>query len=405
MLNALIIDDAADTRLYVRALLEAWGYNAVDAADGLDGLERMGEASIELVICDWMMPRMSGLEFCQAVRAAQFQHYVYLILLTSRSDKSDLLAGLNAGADDFLSKPVDAKLLRARLRVAERILTVQGLLADQNRTLRESRARLQQAYDQIQRDLASAARIQRQMLPPPDRLVSPFRAESLFLPAAQVSGDSFNYFLISNDLIGFYLFDVSGHGVQAALFSARLNSSLLPALASDRTLAETGAPAAGFPGPGPFLSEVNTRWVEPDAEFDNYATIAYGTLDKRSGEANIALAGHPPPLLLRNAGEIETLGAGGLPFGMFPDVDYEPQRVVLHAGDRLIMYSDGVTECANPRGELFGIERMQRALATSAGDNRLGLTRELEAQLQQWSGTLDFEDDISVLVLGRDRES
>jgi len=404
-LNALIVDDAADTRLYVRALLEAWGYNTVDAADGLDGLERMREASIELVICDWMMPRMSGLEFCTAVRAAPFPHYVYLILLTSRSDKSDLLAGLSAGADDFLSKPVDAKLLRARLRVAERILTVQGLLADQNRTLRESRERLQQAYDQIQRDLTSAARVQRQMLPPPDRLVAPFRAESLFLPAAQVSGDSFNYFQLNNELIGFYLFDVSGHGVQAALFSARLNSSLLPTLASDRTAAGTGAPVAGFPGPAQFLSEVNTRWVEPEAEFDNYATIVYGTLDKQSGEAHVALAGHPPPLVLRNSGGIESLAAGGLPFGMFPDVDYEPQRVLLYPGDRLILYSDGVTECANRQGELFGIERMQGALAASAADHRSGLTRELEAQLQQWSGTLDFEDDISVLVLERDSES
>ncbi len=404
-MNSLIIDDAADTRLYVRALLEGWGYNTVEAADGLDGLDRMRETSIQLVICDWIMPCLSGLEFCRAVRAAQFPYYVYLILLTSRSDKSDLLAGLNAGADDFLSKPVDAKLLRARLRVAERILTVQGLLADQNRTLRESRERLQYAYDQIQRDLASAARIQRQMLPPPDRLVEPFRAESLFLPAAHVSGDSFNYFYLNNELIGFYLFDVSGHGVQAALFSVRLNASLLPALTSDWTAAGNGSLAAGFPGPGRFLSEVNTRWVEPDVEFDNYATIAYGTLDKQSGEAHIVLAGHPPPLVLRNAGGIETLAAGGLPFGMFPDVNYESQRLVLHAGDRLILYSDGVTECANPQGELFGIERMQSALAARPGDNRLGLTRELEAQLQRWSGTLDFQDDISVLVLERESET
>ncbi|WP_295447328.1 SpoIIE family protein phosphatase [uncultured Thiodictyon sp.] len=404
-MNALIIDDAADTRLYVRALLDAWGYNTVDGADGLDGLERMGEATIELVICDWMMPRMSGLEFCKAVRAAAFKHYVYIILLTARSDKSDLLEGLSAGADDFLSKPVDAKLLRARLRVAERILTVQGQLADQNRTLRESRERLQQAYNQIQRDLTSAARIQRQMLPPADRLVSPFSTESLFLPAAQVSGDSFNFFPLNQDLIGFYLFDVSGHGVQAALFSARLNAALMPTAASHRSLADLGTPAAGFPGPGPFLSDVNSRWIDPDADFENYATIVYGTLDKHCGEAQIVLAGHPPPLILRNCGVIETLEPGGLPFGMFPDVDYQPQRVLLNAGDRLILYSDGVTECSNRQGELFGIARMQSALAASTGDHRLGLTRELEAQLQQWSGTLDFDDDISVLVLERDSES
>ena len=404
-MNALIIDDAADTRLYVRTLLEAWGYNTFAANDGLDGLECLREANIELVICDWMMPRMSGLEFCKAVRNAERGHYIYLILLTARSDKSDLLEGLNAGADDFLSKPLDAQVLRARVRVAERILTLQGQLADQNRMMRESRQRLQQAYDQIQQDLASAARIQRQMLPPADRLVVPFRAESLFLPAAQVSGDSFNFFQIDNDRIGFYLFDVSGHGIQAALFSARLTSALMPTAASDRTEVGAGAAALGFLGPGPFLSEVNTRWVEPDAAMENYATIVYGTLDKHCGDADVVLAGHPPALVLRNDGGIESLEPGGLPFGMFPNVAYESQRVLLNRGDRLILYSDGVTECRNPQGELFGIERLRSALAANAGDNRLGLTRELEAQLQQWSGALDFEDDISVLVLERVRES
>jgi sigma-B regulation protein RsbU (phosphoserine phosphatase) len=271
--------------------------------------------------------------------------------------------------------------------------------------LRESRERLQQAYDQIQHDLASAARIQRQMLPPTDRLISPFRTESLFLPAAQVSGDSFNFFQINHDLIGFYLFDVSGHGIQAALFSARLTSSLMPIAAVDRFDVDAGTPAAGFPGPGVFLSRLNARWVEPEAEMENYATIAYGTLDRRSGEVEIVLAGHPPPLVLRQGGGIETLGPGSLPFGMFPLVEYRSQRFLLHAGDRLVLYSDGVTECGNRDGELFGIERLQSALTASAGDSKLGLTRELEAQLQRWSDSLDFEDDVSVLVLERVNEA
>jgi phosphoserine phosphatase RsbU/P len=180
---------------------------------------------------------------------------------------------------------------------------------------------------------------------------------------------------------------------------------LTPAVASDRI--ECGACGAGarFPGPGRFLSDLNTRWIEPVAEFEHYATIAYGTLDKHRGEAQVVLAGHPPPLVLRRAGGIESLEPGELPFGMFPGVEYEPQRLLLNAGDRLILYSDGVTDCCNPQGEVFGIERMLEAIAASAGDHRLGFTRELEAQLQQWSGTLDFEDDISVLVLERDSES
>jgi phosphoserine phosphatase RsbU/P len=399
--NALIIDDAADTRLYVRTLLETWGYSTLEATDGLEGLETMRTTDVELVICDWMMPNLSGLEFCRAVRSAGLRHYVYLIMLTARSDRSDLLEGLNAGADDFLSKPFDAQIMRARLRVAERILTLQGQLADQNRSLLESRQRLQQAYDQIKRELASAARIQRQMLPPADRLVSPFRIESLFLPAAQVSGDSFNFFPLNRNQIGFFLLDVSGHGVQAALFSARLNGALVPTAASDLHQDGTSISADIFSGPGPFLSELNDRWLEPEAELENYATIAYGTLDRHSGEGEIVLAGHPPPLILRKSGAIDSLKPGGLPFGMFQGADYESQAFALGPGDRLILYSDGVTECCNQAGEQFGIERMQAALAASAGDHRARMTRELEAQLQQWSGSLDFEDDVSLLVLER----
>lgn len=400
-MNALIIDDAADTRLYLRTLLDTWGYSTVDAADGLSGLKCMREGDIELVICDWMMPRMSGIDFCRAVRARDFGHYVYLIMLTARSGKSDLIEGLSAGADDFLTKPLDVPVLRARLRVAERILTLQGQIADQNRSLRDSRQRLQEAYNQIQRDLASASRIQRQMLPPADRLVAPFRVESLFLPAAQVSGDSFNFFPLNQDQIGFYLMDVSGHGVQAALFSARLNCALVPTAASYQLRPGFGASAVDGGGPGLFLSELNQRWVEPDAELENFATIAYGTLDKRRGETEIVLAGHPPPLVLRKGGRVESLEPGGLPFGMFPDANYVSQRLLLEPGDRLVLYSDGVTECRNPQGEQFGVARMQSALIGRADESRCRMTWALEAQLQKWSGTLDFEDDVSVLILER----
>lgn len=403
-MNALIIDDAADTRRYLRTLLDAWGYNAVEAADGMEGLERMRESSIELVICDWMMPGMSGLEVCNAIRSEGFGHYVYIFIVTARSDKSDMLEGLNAGADDFLTKPIDAKVLRARLRVAERILTLQGQLADQNRALRESRERLQQAYNQIQSELASAARIQRQLLPPPDRLVTPFQVESLFLPAAQVSGDSFNYFALNDRLIAFYLLDVSGHGVQAALFSVRLNCSLMPSATAEKNETASDEMAVDFSDPGVFLSQLNTRWVEPDADLENYATIVYGTLDRQTGEAEMVLAGHPPPLILRHDGRIESLEPGGIPFGMFPNADYDVQRLRLDVGDRLILYSDGVTECRNPQGEFFGVERMSTTLA-ARGDDKSRIAVALETQLQQWSGTLQFEDDVSVLVLERIPES
>jgi sigma-B regulation protein RsbU (phosphoserine phosphatase) len=397
--KAIVIDDAPDIRIYVRALLRRWGYETEDASEGLEGLSRIKASDIRIVVCDWMMPGMSGPDLCRAIREAELGRYVYVILLTGRSDKADLLEGLNAGADDFLTKPLDAQVLQARLRVGERILSLEQRLAEQNRELMDSRNRLEHAYGQIQADLATAARIQVQMLPTSDRVVSPIRAEWLFLPASQVSGDSFNFFELTTDVIGFYHLDVSGHGIPAALLSASLSRSLTPG----------GGPGVAahrdFLDPARFLANLNRQLSDPERELENFATIAYGTLDRTTGEAEIALAGHPRPMILHADGNIEYLKAGGLPVGMFPDVGYESQRVHLGPGDRLILYSDGVTECQNPHGELFGDEQMQAVTAAATRVPSPGLTAALSDSLRAWRGRGEFEDDISVLVLERPLES
>jgi len=394
-LKALIIDDAADMRLYVRALLEGWGYQAADASGAEDGFALIRSSDIQIVVCDWMMPGMSGPELCRAVRASELGAYVYFILLTARSDKADLLEAMDAGADDFLSKPFDARVLRARLRVAERILGLEGRLAEQNRELRDSTRRLEQAYGQIQCDLAAAARIQQQMLPQSKGIASPFRAEWLFLPAAEVSGDNFHLFPLTPDRVGFFLLDVSGHGIPAALLSARLSCSLVPAggqsLASDvdRT------------GPAAFLSELNRQLTDPDVEVENYATIVYGVLDKRDGSAEVVLAGHPPPLVLRRSGSFDDLAPGGLPFGMFPEVAYESRHLGLDPGDKLILYSDGVTECRGQHGEPFGDERFRDFVKQFRDVDAGRLTEELGEHLRRWHGSAEFDDDISLMVLER----
>jgi sigma-B regulation protein RsbU (phosphoserine phosphatase) len=398
-MKAIVIDDAADIRIYVRALLEKWGYEADDASDGAEGFARIKESEIRIVVCDWVMPGMSGLDLCRAVREADLGHYVYIILLTGRSDKADLLEGLNAGADDFLSKPFDARVLQARLRVGERILALEQRLATQNNELRDSRNRLEHAYGQIQADLETAARIQVQMLPTSDRALFPFRAEWLFLPASQVSGDSFNFFELTTDVIGFYHLDVSGHGIPAALLSASLSRSLTPG----------GGPGVAarsdFLSPARFLADLNHQLCAPDNETENFATVVYGTLDKGTGEATIALAGHPLPIVLHADGGVEYLKPGGLPVGMFPDASYDSQVVRLAPGDRLILYSDGVTECQNPHGELFGDEQMQAVTTAATRTPSARLTATLSDSLHAWRRGSDFEDDVSVLVLERPLES
>lgn len=394
VLKVLVIDDAPDVRVYVRALLRKWGYDPVLASNGADGLERMREGGIRLVICDWMMDGMSGPEVCAAIRSEDFGHYVYLMLLTGRTEDTDLVFGLDAGADDFVGKPFDAQVLRARLQVGVRILGLEERLAEQNRVLQRHHDELGCAYAQIQNDLAAAARIQRESLPVSDDAIAPLRAGWLFLPAAKISGDSFHFFPVSEELVGFYHLDVAGHGIPAALLSTSLSRSLVP---------HTGisGSAGDYLEPADFLTTLNRELCSPDGEVTSYATVVYGVVNKYSGDGRLALAGHPKPMILHPDGSIEHLASGGLPVGMFDVVDYDTQSFRLGPGDRLITYSDGITDCFDADGVAFDIDHVKALLVRSRDRRADALADMLKEEVTNWRSGEEFEDDISVLILER----
>jgi diguanylate cyclase (GGDEF)-like protein len=133
----LIADDDAVSRRMLNALLVMWGYQVEVSTDGEESLRILsGDNSPRLAVLDWMMPGLEGPEICQRVRARSSQPYTYILLLTGRSQKEDLLRGLESGADDYLTKPFDAHELNARLRVGQRILDLQGNLVAAREELR-----------------------------------------------------------------------------------------------------------------------------------------------------------------------------------------------------------------------------------------------------------------------------
>ncbi len=175
--RVLIVDDSTVYRRLLGSMLGKWGYEVLEAVNGVAALDVLATQPVNMVLSDWEMPVMDGLTLCQEIRARFQEHYIYLILLTARESVDDLALGFEAGADDFLSKPVNQSELRARLHAGERILELEATLAARN-------ARLREALSQIESDLQAAAQLQRSVLPARRMQYDNFFADWLFVPSA-----------------------------------------------------------------------------------------------------------------------------------------------------------------------------------------------------------------------------
>jgi sigma-B regulation protein RsbU (phosphoserine phosphatase) len=399
--HILVVEDDPLMRSFLEAVLVSLGYVVAVAADGRQALDRLAKGDINLVITDWMMPDIDGLELCRRVRAQQSARYTYIILLTGREDGSALVEGMEAGADDFVTKPPDIDELRVRLAAGQRVLRLERQLERRNQTLAAANGQLREAYDRIERDLAAAAAAQRRMLPQP-RDLGGLRYDWLFLPSSHVAGDTFNV-LSRNGHVAFYQIDVAGHGVPAALLSVSLQRALS---GSGFGLAGDEAGSKGlWRDPVRLVAELNRCFQAEDIDDASYFTLVYGVLDLQSGDVVLTQAGHPPPLLVAQDGAVAAIGEGGFMVGLLPDVDYEAVRLQLGPGERLWLYSDGVVECRNRQDQLFGQERL---VQLAANTHRLPIDaslRMLEQRLQEWSEEMTFEDDVSVLIIERDAEA
>jgi DNA-binding response OmpR family regulator len=148
-MKVLIADDDGVSRKLLQGYLQKWGYDVTVAVDGAEAWRLFSEGDFPIVVTDWMMPEMDGPELIRKIRGSNCPHYVFTLLLTGRSQKEDVVEGMEAGADDFINKPFDRDELQVRLRAGERILELQRKLEEQNRALREAHAALvaQQAKD------------------------------------------------------------------------------------------------------------------------------------------------------------------------------------------------------------------------------------------------------------------
>lgn len=397
--RVLVVDDSAPQRMVLAKMLHRWGYSVLEAGTGAEALEVVAGNDVDIVLSDWIMPEMSGVEFCVAFRSMERRRYGYFVLLTSKSGKEDVAHGLESGADDFLTKPVNSGELRARLLAGERIVGMQEELRDKNDLLSGALDQLKRVHEGLNRDLVEARRFQQSLIPDRVREFDGGRVSLMFRPCGHVGGDFIGIFRVSETRIGLYSIDVSGHGIASALLAARI-AGYLSGASPEQNIALTIDELGLYTMRPPVeVCERLNELMLSQMETDLYLTMLLADCNLKTGDVRMVQAGHPAPVVQRASGELQRYGSGGLPVGLIPGATWAGFDVKLEPGDRLIALTDGITECPGPDGEEFGGEGFERFLSRHAGSGGSELLEALNWELDRYSGLQDLPDDVSCVML------
>jgi phosphoserine phosphatase RsbU/P len=397
--RVLVVDDSRAQRKVLSASLTRQGYSVVEAASGEEALAIARSEPLDLILSDWMMPGMDGLEFCQHVRALPQENYIYFILLTAKNEKGAVAQGLDIGADDFLIKPVNGEELRARISAGDRILMMERELSEKNRLITSTLNEISALYDAVDRDLIEARKMQQSLVRERFRDFGPASVSLLLKPSGHVGGDLVGFFPAGPGKVAIYSIDVSGHGIASALLTARLAGYLSDG-APEQNIAMRRNERGHYVPRRPFkVAEVLNSLMLDEMKSDLYFTIAFALLDLTNGKVEITQCGHPSPAMVKSGGAVSYPGDGGLPIGLLEEAEYSQFSLQLNPGDKVLLYSDGFTECANDAGQMLEEDGFERLIHKSAKLTGNAFFEGLVWDLDKFRGGKEFDDDISCAMI------
>jgi sigma-B regulation protein RsbU (phosphoserine phosphatase) len=394
IMRILVVEDSSVTRLMIERILKNWHYDVI-AVDNIDSAtDIILKEKIQFVITDWIMPGGNGTVLCQRIRAKNLPFYTYMILLTSLEDTKSAIQGIESGADDYIRKPFHHDELRARIRAGERILLLEKTLTETNKQLLATR-------EIINRDLKTAAGMQRSLLPPKLLTIRGISIDWIFQPSMYLSGDIFNFFPLNGHHIGFYIIDVAGHGIASAMLSFTLSRLLSPdvSYSSHLKFSSPETPLSQLIRPASTVVQQLNQQFQTNEDNLLFFTMIYGVIDTTLQTIELCQAGHPSLIYQQKDKEPEFIANSGLPVGVIAHENYESVLLNYHTGDRLFLYSDGIIECESPSGEMFGKERLREFIDKNRHLNISEIMSKLDQVIYAWRKKNSFEDDISMLVL------
>ncbi len=370
----MVVDDEPMSLQVMINHLALEGYSVSTAGSGDDLFAVLDRGEIpDLIFLDVMLPGMSGFDVCRRVRERFSPHELPVIMITTRNDRGDIVSGLSAGANDYISKPVNVDEMLARAN---------GLV------LMKESAGVRSKYMVIQNELEIAREIQKAMIPrvPPGAKNIEFAVR--YETSTHVGGDYYDFHMVSDTKIGALVADVAGHGVPAAMVAAMLQ------VAYNFYKTE-------FDDQSSLFEKINAIMTNyPHGLYLTACTVYIDTDTMRLFHSN---AGHRPIMIWREKeGRLDWDKVYDRPIGIFPDSRYSVNEIDISFGDRVFLYTDGIIEARNGDREMFGEERLGDCVRDGRGLNCHDLADRMIAAVREWAGLRDGEsmaDDITLLVM------
>ena len=377
----LVVDDDALTRKMLVQNLTSAGYRCRASENGREAWNQLHARHPTLVLLDLDMPGLDGAELLKRLRADRNPAIAQIptIMLTGHGSEESEVRCLESGANDFVTKPINTTILRARIETQLRLQSMRDQLRQQN-------DELEAWHRDRERDLAAARSTQQSLIPHKLLQLPGWEVAAGFRPVIEVGGDIYGWLPMKDGRVLFWIADATGHGASAALLTT------LTKLLFHHGSVEHGAPAT-------IMQAVNNDFRGVFAAH-SFMTAMGVALDPASGLASVVGAGHPPLLILRRNGGRELIRSVSPPLGLAKQTEFVERPVQLDPGDAFLLYTDGLFNRGGEKGARLTPEQLAQTLDPSAPTAEAMLTRILPKPAPG-DQPAELADDVAAVLVRR----